>query len=87
MDFIDDLAWMADATLYQRHIGQLREQLQRTQNERDLANWDLRKARELTEENLELKLRLSILIRLLITKSVITAQEYASMIAEARQKS
>jgi hypothetical protein len=86
MDFIDDLAWMADAALYQRHIGELREELQRTQNERDLANWDLRKARELAEENLELRLRLSILIRLLITKGVITAQEYASLIAETRPK-
>ena len=86
MDFIDDLAWLADSALYRRRIGQMRDELQRMETERDLANWDLRKARELAEENLELKLRLSILVRLLVTKSVITAQEYASMVAEAHQK-
>jgi len=86
MDFFDNLAWMADSALYQRHIGDTREQLQRLQIERDLTNWDLRKVGQLAEENLELKLRLSILVRMLITKGVITAQEYSSMIAEARQK-
>jgi hypothetical protein len=87
MDFIDELAWVADAALYRRRIGELGEQLQRAQNERDLANWDARKVRELAEENLELKLRLGMLIRLLIAKNVITAQEYASLLAEARRES
>jgi hypothetical protein len=38
----------------------------------------------LAEENLELKLRLGLLVRLLIARKVITAEEYASLIAEAR---
>jgi hypothetical protein len=43
-----------------------------------------RKVKELAEENLELKLRLGLLVRLLITKGVISAQEFATLIAEAR---
>jgi hypothetical protein len=86
MNFIDDLASLAaDDLLYRQRIGQLREQLQQIQAEKDLAAWDVRKVRELAEENLELKLRLGMLIRLLITKKVITAQEYACMIAEGHK--
>jgi hypothetical protein len=40
----------------------------------------------LAAENLELKLRLGLLVRLLISKGVFTAQEYAALIAEAHAK-
>ena len=47
---------------------------------------DLRKVKELAEENVELKLRLGLLVRLLISKGVISAEEYASLIAGARPR-
>ncbi len=71
----------------ERQLEELRGHLDRVRLERDLAGWDLRKVKELAEEHLELKLRLGLLVRLLITKGIITAQEYAALIAEARPKS
>jgi hypothetical protein len=79
-----DLIWNVSQ---ERQIDELRGRLDRVRLEHDLADWDLRRAKELAEENLELKLRLGLLVRLLISKGVITAQEYASLIAEARPRS
>jgi hypothetical protein len=70
--------------LQDHEIRQLREQVERLRSEHDLANWDLKKVRELAEENLELRLRLALLVRLLIAKGVFTAEEYASLLAAAR---
>ena len=70
----------------ERQLGELREQLDRVRLEHDLAGGD-RKAKELAEENVELKLRLGLLVRLLISKGVITAQEYAALIAQIRSHS
>ena len=41
---------------------------------------------DLAKENLELKLRLGLLVRLLISKGVISAEEYAGLIAATRPK-
>jgi hypothetical protein len=71
----------------ERQLGELRGRLDRLRLEHDLAGGDLRRMKELAEENLELKLRLGLLVRLLIAKGVFTAQEYAAMIAEAHPKS
>jgi hypothetical protein len=70
----------------ERQIDELRTRLDQMRLERDLAGGD-RKVREMAEENLELKLRLGLLVRLLITKGVITAEEYAALIAQARPRS
>jgi hypothetical protein len=70
----------------EQQIGELRERLDRTRLEHDLSAGDPRKMEKLVEENLELKLRLSLLVRLLISKGVITAQEYAGLIAEVSPK-
>jgi len=51
-----------------------------------LAGGDVQKVKELAGENLELKLRLGLLVRLLISKGLITAQEYAELVAEARPR-
>jgi hypothetical protein len=83
MDVLDFL-WTVDQ---EHQIGELRKHFDRLHAERDQANWDHRNAKELAEENLELKLRLGLLVRLLITKGVITAPEYAALIAEAHPKS
>jgi hypothetical protein len=80
MDFLD-LVWNVSQ---ERSLGQIREQVERMRLERDLAHWDLPKVKELAEENVELKLRLGLLVRLLISKGVITAAEYARLIGEAR---
>lgn len=80
MDLLDFL-W----NVSQEHqIGELRGRLDRMRLEHDLAAAGPDGARNLAAENLELKLRLGLLVRLLIAKGVITAQEYATLIAQAR---
>ena len=64
-------------------IQQIRNELKRFK-EMELAAWDPRKFKELAEENLELKLRMGLLVRLLIAKGVFGAEEYASLLAAAR---
>jgi hypothetical protein len=83
MDDPFDFLWNVSQ---ERQIGELRTSLDRMRLEHDLAKWDQPKVKELAEENLELKLRLGLLVRLLISKGVITAQEFAALIAEARPK-
>jgi hypothetical protein len=83
MDLID-LLWNLSQD---RDIKDLRGRLDQERLERDLASWDLAKVKQLAEENLELKLRLGLLVRLLISKGLFTAQEYAALIAEARSGS
>jgi len=68
----------------QLDIHEVRDQVERLQIERDLANWDIRKIREVADELLELELRHGLLVRLLIRKGLITAEEYAGLIAAAR---
>ncbi len=80
---IFDIVWLA---AQEKEIGEVREQVERERLERDLAAWDLRKVKELAEENLELKLRLGLLVRLLISKGVISAEEYAALLAAARPR-
>jgi hypothetical protein len=65
----------------QKEIRDLRDRIDRLQREGDAAVWDSRKVKELAEENLDLKLRLGLLVRLLIAKGVFTAEEYAGLIA------
>jgi hypothetical protein len=79
MDILD-LLWDVSQ---ERQIRDVRGQLDQLQIERDLAGWDVR---SLAAENVELRLRLGLLVRLLISKGVITAQEYAALIAEAQPK-
>ena len=78
---VGDILWLVSQ---EKEIGEVRQQVERMRLERDLATWDLRKVKELAEENVELKLRLGLLVRLLISKGVIGAEEYAALIAEAR---
>jgi hypothetical protein len=68
----------------QLDIHEVRDKVERLQIERDLANWDIRKIREVADELLELELRHGLLVRLLIRKGLITAEEYAELIAAAR---
>ena len=70
----------------EQQLGELRGRLDRVRLEHDLAGADLRQVNDLAQENLELKLRLGLLVRLLITKGLITAQEYAALVAEAHPR-
>jgi len=70
--------------LLQKDVNELHAQLDRLQLEHDQTHWDFRKVKELAAENLDLKLRLGMLVRLLIAKGVFTAEEYAMLIADAR---
>jgi hypothetical protein len=67
-----------------RDINQLREELGRLRLQHDLAAGDTRQVKELAEENLELKIRLGLLVQLLIGKGVFTAEEFAGLIAQTR---
>ena len=69
MDLDLDFLWILD---HERRIEDLRGKLDRVRLEHDLADWDLRKVKELADESLELKLRLGLLVRLLISKGVFT---------------
>jgi len=78
-----DLLWNVGQEV---EISQLRRQVDQARLENDLARWDHPNLKELASENLELKLRLALLVRLLISKRIITAEEYAALIAEAQPK-
>jgi hypothetical protein len=65
-------------------IRDVRDEVDRLRVERDMTRMD---GRQLAEENTALRLRLGLLIRLLIAKGVITAAEYAALIAEAQPAS
>ena len=80
---IFDLLWNVSQ---ERQLDELRGRLDRAQLEQDLSVGNPQKLKELTEENLQLKLRLGLLVRLLISKGLITAQEYAALIADVRPK-
>ncbi len=69
----------------EHQLKELRSRLDQAHLEHDLAGGD-RKMLELAAENLELKLRLGLLVRLLITKGVITAEEYAGLIEQAHHR-
>jgi hypothetical protein len=77
MDFLD-LLWNSSQDV---RLNDIREDIDRMKVEGDLKGWD---ARELAVENAKLKLRLGLLVRLLISKGIINAQEYAALIAEAQ---
>ena len=79
MDFLD-LLWNSSQ---ERRLRDVRETVDRMEIERDLRGWDIR---ELAAENAALRLRLGLLVRLLVGKGVITAQEYAALIAEAQPR-
>ena len=74
MDFLWDL-------LQERDLRQIRERLDKLQKDSDP-----RLARELAELTLELRLRMGALIRLLIAKGIITAEEYAAQLAERQNE-
>jgi hypothetical protein len=84
MDFLDFL-WNVSQ---ERQIDELRKHLDRVRLEQDLGGGDLRrKVQELAEDNVELKLRLGLLVRLLIGKGLFTAEEFAGLIAATRPRS
>ena len=80
------MGWMH--TLFQGDIGQnleieeLQERLNQMRDEKTTASWTQEKQiKALREETHELRVRLAVLIKLLVAKKLLTAQEIASMIA------
>ncbi len=67
----------------QMDINEVRDRMERMRSEQDMANWDTRDIREMAGELSELELRHGLLVRLLISKGLITAEEYAGLIAAA----
>jgi hypothetical protein len=82
MDLYDFL-WNLDQ---EHQLEELRGHLDRVRLEHDQTDWDIRNVKELAAENLELKLRLGLLVRLLISKGVFSAQEFAALISQHRAK-
>ncbi|MBM4068266.1 MAG: hypothetical protein FJ271_04900 [Planctomycetes bacterium] len=75
-----DLLWQIGQD---RELSDLRGQLEKIRHEHDRTTRG-RDGRDLEGELLEMKLRHGLLVRLLIAKGVITAAEYAALIAETR---
>lgn len=71
--------------LQQADINELHDEVERLRRQSDGAAWDNPSMRELAQENLELKLRLGLLVRLLIAKGVLRAEEFAALLAEAKR--
>jgi hypothetical protein len=67
----------------QLDVNTLRRDFERHREYIDRTIWDLQKVKELAAENLELKLRLSLLVQTLIAKGVFTAEDYAGLVAKA----
>jgi len=76
-----DFLWNVDQ---ERQIEDLRGRLDRVRLEHDLGAPDVQKIKKLAEDNVELKLRLGLLVRLLISKGLITAEEYAGLLNGVR---
>jgi hypothetical protein len=72
--------------LLQKDVDELHKQLNRLELEHDQTVWDLPKVKALAAENLDLKWRLGLLVRLLIAKGVFTGQEYAQLMNETRSR-
>ena len=67
--------------IHEREIRELRQRLDRLQYEGDAASRDV--VRDVAQQTLELRLRLGALVRVLIAKGLITAEEYAALVAQA----
>ena len=63
---------------------QLRQDIDSLRDWRARVADDINAVQVLADENFDLKLRLGLLVRLLISKGVITAEEYAKLIADFR---
>jgi hypothetical protein len=80
MDLLD-LLWNRDQD---RRLDELRDHLDQVRSQQAAGN--PLSPQQLAAENLELKLRLGLLVRLLISKGVISAEEYAGLIAQSRPR-
>ena len=67
----------------QLDLLEVRAEVDRLRTERDAADWDAGRARALADELSELELRHGLLVRLLIRKGLITAEEYAGLVGAA----
>ncbi len=74
-----DLLWNSSQD---GHINELRTQIDRVRLDSHSQHVT---TDELQAENTELKLRVALLVRLLISKDLIAAEDYAALIAETRQ--
>lgn len=82
MDFFESLFEFGQNS----RIAEVSEVVKRLEEERIVHSGDRCTIKYLAEENFELKLRLGLLVRLLVSKNVVTAEEYAVLIAAARPR-
>lgn len=81
MDFLFDILQTLD-------IHELQKKFDRLQLEKkDTIAWDMKGGlKALLEEVVEMKLRMNALVQLLIEKGILSAEEYAKLIAASRIK-
>jgi hypothetical protein len=77
-----DLLWLRSQDA---RIDQIRDCMERRDLEQAQSGGPT-KLSELAKENVELKLRLGLLVRLLISKGIFTAEEFAELISESQRK-
>jgi hypothetical protein len=70
----------------QLDIEELREHIEQIKSTHESTTWDVHKIKEVANDLIELELRYGLLVRLLIAKALISAEEYAGLIAAARSK-
>jgi hypothetical protein len=70
----------------QLQLHELQNDVAAIRRELDRPAWDEIRTREVAERVLELHLRVGVLVKLLIAKGVIQAEEYASIIAATRSR-
>ncbi len=73
---IFDYFWNTDQD---HRISDLRRKLHELEMDQELDAPSQTKIKELTEENFRLRFRLGVLVRLLISKGLVTAEEYTEM--------
>jgi hypothetical protein len=78
-----DLLWQRSQDY---RIDEIRDRMERRDQERARAGAGNARISELAQESSELKLRFGLLVRLLISKGVFSAEEFAGLIAESRPK-
>jgi hypothetical protein len=70
----------------QLDIEELREHVEQIKSKHESTTWDVHKIKEVAHDLIELQLRHGLLVRLLIAKGLVSAEEYAGLISAARSK-
>lgn len=68
----------------ERDLQELRQRMNRLQSQTESQYSDSKKLKDLTEEVIETRLRVDVMIKLLIAKGVFSAEEFAGLLTHIR---